>query len=184
MLANLGAIPGLVGRQDVVVLDEHAHSSMQEAAKIARANGSKVATFAHNDPMSLEKVLESLQPYRCALVCIDGVYSMSGMIPPMAELNEVARACDAVLYIDDAHGTGVLGEQGRGTVLEALGSYDNTFVDRVALQGVLVRGRLHRLHRTVSSTAQDPFEPLCLRRARRSLLSRGHLGGHRHPPLG
>ena len=128
MLANLGAIPGLVGRQDVIVLDEHAHSSMQEAAKIARANGSKVATFAHNDPMALEKVLESLRPYRCALVCIDGVYSMSGMVPPMAELNEVARACDAVLYIDDAHGTGVLGEQGRGTVLEALGSYDNTFV--------------------------------------------------------
>jgi 7-keto-8-aminopelargonate synthetase-like enzyme len=128
MLANLGAIPGLVGRQDAVVLDEHAHSSMQEAAKIARSNGSKVATFAHNDPMSLEKVLESLQPYRCALVCIDGVYSMSGMIPPMADLNEVARGADAVLYIDDAHGTGVLGEQGRGTVLESVGSYDNTFV--------------------------------------------------------
>jgi 7-keto-8-aminopelargonate synthetase-like enzyme len=118
----------LVGRQDVIVLDEHAHSSMQEAAKIARANGSKVATFSHNDPMSLEKVLESLRPYRCALVCIDGVYSMSGMVPPMVELNEVARSCDAVLYIDDAHGTGVLGEQGRGTVLEALGNYDNTFV--------------------------------------------------------
>jgi 7-keto-8-aminopelargonate synthetase-like enzyme len=101
---------------------------MQEAAKIARANGSKVTTFAHNDPLALEKTLESLQPYRCALVCIDGVYSMSGMVPPMAELNQVARACDAVLYIDDAHGTGVLGEQGRGTVLEALGSYDNTFV--------------------------------------------------------
>jgi 7-keto-8-aminopelargonate synthetase-like enzyme len=128
MLANLGAIPGLVGRQDVVVLDEHAHSSMQEAAKIARANGSKVATFAHNNPLSLEKVLESLQPYRCALVCIDGVYSMSGLVPPMPELNEVARANDAVLYIDDAHGTGVLGEQGRGTVLEALGSYDNSLV--------------------------------------------------------
>jgi 7-keto-8-aminopelargonate synthetase-like enzyme len=128
MLANLGAIPGLVGRQDVVVLDEHAHSSMQEAAKIARANGSKVTTFSHNDPLALEKTLDNLQPYRCALVCVDGVYSMSGMIPPMAELNEVARASDAVLYIDDAHGTGVLGEQGRGTVLEALGSYDNTFV--------------------------------------------------------
>ena len=128
MLANLGAMPALVGRQDAIVLDEHAHSSMQEAAKIARANGSKVAVFAHNDPMSLEKVLESLRPYRCALVCIDGVYSMSGMIPPMAELDEVARACDAVLYIDDAHGTGVLGEQGRGTVKDALGSYDNTFV--------------------------------------------------------
>jgi 7-keto-8-aminopelargonate synthetase-like enzyme len=128
MLANLGAIPGLVGRQDAIVLDEHAHSSMQEAAKIARANGTKVTTFTHNDPLSLEKAMESLQPYRCGLVCIDGVYSMSGMIPPMAELNDVARASDAVLYIDDAHGTGVLGEQGRGTVLETLGSYDNTFV--------------------------------------------------------
>jgi len=128
MLVNLGAIPGLTGRQDAIALDEQAHSSMQEAAKIARANGTKVAVFAHSDPLSLDRTLEGLRPYRCALVCIDGVYSMSGKIPPMAELNEVARARDAVLYIDDAHGTGVLGEQGRGTVLEALGSYDNTFV--------------------------------------------------------
>jgi 7-keto-8-aminopelargonate synthetase-like enzyme len=128
MLANLGAIPGLVGRHDAVVLDEYAHSSMQEAAKIARSNGAKVATFAHSDPESLEETLAGLKPYRCALVCIDGVYSMSGKIPPMTELNDVAKTHDAVLYVDDAHGTGVLGEQGRGTVLEALGSYDNTLV--------------------------------------------------------
>jgi 7-keto-8-aminopelargonate synthetase-like enzyme len=105
-----------------------AHSSMQEAAKIARANGTKVATFAHSDPGSLEQTLAGMRPYRCALVCIDGVYSMSGKIPPMAQLDQVARAADAVLYIDDAHGTGVLGEHGRGTVLEALGSYENAFV--------------------------------------------------------
>ena len=128
MLANLGAIPGLVGRQDAIALDEQAHSSMQEAAKIARANGAKVATFLHNDPKALEQTLAGLAPYRCALVCIDGVYSMSGKVPPMVELNEVARAFDAVLYIDDAHGTGALGEDGRGTVLDTLGSYDNTFV--------------------------------------------------------
>ncbi len=128
MLANFGAIPGLAGRQDAIVLDEQAHASMQEAAKIARTNGTKVAVFAHSDPRSLERTLAGLRPYRCALVCIDGVYSMSGQIPPMAELNAVARAASAVLYIDDAHGTGVLGPQGRGTVLEALGSYDNTFV--------------------------------------------------------
>jgi 7-keto-8-aminopelargonate synthetase-like enzyme len=128
MLANLGAIPGLTGRQDAIALDEQAHSSMQDAAKIARANGTKVAAFAHSDPAALERTLQALRPYRSALVCIDGVYSMSGKIPPMIELNRVARAADAVLYIDDAHGTGVLGEQGRGTVLEALGSYDNTFV--------------------------------------------------------
>ncbi len=128
MLANLGAIPGLAGRQDAIAMDELAHSSMQEAAKIARANGTKVATFAHSDPHALGQTLQGLRPYRCALVCIDGVYSMSGRIPPMIELNEVAREHDAVLYIDDAHGTGVLGEQGRGTVLEVLGSYENTFV--------------------------------------------------------
>jgi glycine C-acetyltransferase len=128
MLANLGAIPGLTGRQDAIAMDEQAHSSMQEAAKIARANGTKVATFAHSDPMALRQTLQGLRPYRCALVCIDGVYSMSGQVPPMAALDEVAREHDAVLYIDDAHGTGVLGDQGRGTVLEALGSYENTFV--------------------------------------------------------
>ncbi len=127
-LANLGAIPGLAGRNDAIVLDEYAHNSMQEAAKVARANGAKVATFAHNDPDSLRKTLEKLRPYRCALVCIDGVYSMSGEVPPMVELDEVARSLDAVLYIDDAHGTGVLGRNGRGTVLETLGSYDNAFV--------------------------------------------------------
>src|SRR5262249_9158772 len=128
MLANLGAIPGLVGRQDAIALDEQAHSSMQEAAKIARANGTKVATFTHSDPRALERTLADLRPYRCGLVCIDGVYSMSGRIPPMGDRNACAGAGDAGLYIDAAHGTGVLGDQGRGTVLEALGSYDNTFV--------------------------------------------------------
>jgi 7-keto-8-aminopelargonate synthetase-like enzyme len=63
-----------------------------------------------------------------AVVAIDGVYSMSGALPPLAELNRVCLRHNAVLYVDDAHGTGVLGTQGRGTVLDALGSYDNTFV--------------------------------------------------------
>jgi 7-keto-8-aminopelargonate synthetase-like enzyme len=127
-LANAGAIPGLAGRHDAIALDEQAHNSMQEAAKVAKANGARVATFRHSDPEGLRETLNSLRPYRCALVCIDGVYSMSGAIPPMVELDAVARENDAVLYIDDAHGTGVLGEHGRGTVLEALGSYDNCFV--------------------------------------------------------
>jgi glycine C-acetyltransferase len=128
MLANFGAIPGLAGRQDAIAMDEQAHSSMQEAAKIARANGAKVATFAHSEPEALERTLHSLRPYRSALVCIDGVYSMSGRIPPMADLDAVARSAGAVLYVDDAHGTGVLGELGRGTVLESLGTYENAFV--------------------------------------------------------
>lgn len=127
-LANLGALPGLVGRQDLLVVDEFAHNSIQEGAKIAKANGVRVLTFSHCDPVQLQHALESAGSYRCAVVAIDGVYSMSGALPPLAELNKVALWHNAVLYIDDAHGTGVLGQKGRGTVLEGLGSYDNAFV--------------------------------------------------------
>lgn len=126
-LANMGAIPGLVGKQDLLVVDEHAHNSIQEGAKIARANGTPLASFAHCNPAALEKVL-SKHSYRCAVVAIDGVYSMTGELPPLAELNDVALKHNAVLYVDDAHGTGILGVHGRGTVLDALGNYDNTFV--------------------------------------------------------
>lgn len=127
-LANVGAIPGLVGRRDVIVVDEQAHNSIHEGTRIAKANGVRVLPFSHCDPADLQKVLRSAGEYRVALVCIDGVYSMSGALPPLAELNEVAKRNNAVLYVDDAHGTGVLGVNGRGTVLQALGNYDNTFV--------------------------------------------------------
>jgi 7-keto-8-aminopelargonate synthetase-like enzyme len=127
-LANMGAIPGLVGRQDVLVVDEQAHNSIQEGAKIAKANGTRLYMFSHCNPDALEKALDEAGEYRCAVVAIDGVYSMSGELPPLAELNRICLQRRAVLYVDDAHGTGVLGEQGRGTVLDALGNYDNTLV--------------------------------------------------------
>lgn len=127
-LANLGAIPGLVGKPDLLVIDEQGHNSIQEGAKIARANGTRVLSFGHCDPQALDKVLREAAPYRIGVVAIDGVYSMSGEIPPLAELNRVAQAHNAILYIDDAHASGVVGTHGRGTVLDALGSYDNTLV--------------------------------------------------------
>jgi len=126
-LANMGAIPGLVGRQDLLVVDEHAHNSIQEGAKIAKANGVRLVSFSHCDPLDLERVLRAAKPYRIALVAIDGVYSMTGALPPLSALNMVAQRNDAVLYVDDAHATAVLGKQGRGTILEALGNYSNTF---------------------------------------------------------
>jgi 7-keto-8-aminopelargonate synthetase-like enzyme len=127
-LANMGAIPGLVGKQDVLVVDEQAHNSIQEGAKIARANGTRVLSFGHCDPEALTAILAGAGDYRCAVVAIDGVYSMSGELPPLARLNEVCLARRAVLYVDDAHGTGVIGGRGRGTVLDALGNYANTLV--------------------------------------------------------
>lgn len=127
-LANVGAIPGLVGKRDLLVIDEHAHNSMQEGAKIAQANGVRVVLFSHCDPDDLQRVFDSAGEYRVAIVAIDGVYSMSGALPPLARLNEVCLRNNAVLYVDDAHATGVLGRKGRGTVFDALGNYDNTLV--------------------------------------------------------
>jgi 7-keto-8-aminopelargonate synthetase-like enzyme len=127
-LANMGALPGLVAKRDLLVVDQHAHNSIHEAARIAKGNGVPVETFSHCDPDDLERVLGQAPPYRVAVVAIDGVYSMTGVLPPLAELREVAVRHNAVLYVDDAHGTGVLGRQGRGTVLDALGDYDNTLV--------------------------------------------------------
>ena len=115
-------------RHDVVVADQYAHNSIDEGMKIAKARGVRTAKFAHNSPADLERTLCSLRPYRHAVIAVDGVYSMSGHLPPLAEFRKVALANDAVLYVDDAHGTGVLGEHGRGTVLEALGDYENTLV--------------------------------------------------------
>lgn len=127
-LANLGALPGLATRHDVIVCDQFAHNSIDEGAKLAKARGVRTARFAHNDPTDLGRCLRSLRPYRHAVIAVDGVYSMSGRFPPLAEFQQVARRADAFLYVDDAHGTGVLGTQGRGTVLDALGDYDNTLV--------------------------------------------------------
>ena len=121
-LANVGALPGLVTRHDVVVADQFSHNSIEEGMRIAKARGVRIAKFAHNDPGDLERQLASMRPYRHALVAFDGVYSMSGHLPPLAEFQRVARANDASLYVDDAHGTGVLGTHGRGTVRDALGN--------------------------------------------------------------
>ena len=80
---------------------------------------------------------------------------------------------DAVLYIDDAHGTGVLGEQGRGTVLDALGSYDNTFVVGSLSKAFSCAGGFIGCTAAVPAAAQDALEPLHLRRAGRARLPRG-----------
>src|SRR6185436_9771881 len=102
-LANMGAIPGLVSRRDLLVVDEHAHNSMHEGAKIAKANGTPLESFSHCDPADLQRVLSIAGDYRVGLVAIDGVYSMTGALPPLAELNDVCLKNRAVLYVDDAH---------------------------------------------------------------------------------
>lgn len=110
-MANLGVIAGLAGRDDVVVIDRRAHGSIVDGARLSYA---EVKRFRHNDTNDLRRVLESCGD-KPKLVAIDGVYSMEGDIAPLPRIVDACRAFGARLVLDDAHGLGVLGRDGRGT---------------------------------------------------------------------
>lgn len=127
-LTNLGAIPALVGRGDLVLCDQLGHHSLQEGMRLAQAAGVRTGLFPHADPARLQTALDEAGAYRLALVCVDGIYSMSGTVPPLADLDRVCRARRAILYVDDAHATGVHGPGGRGTALQHIPDISNTLV--------------------------------------------------------
>ena len=111
-LANVGIIPALIGRGDLIILDELSHSCMYMGARISRA---EVISFRHNDAKDCRRILEGLRgQYRHCLILTEGVFSMDGDLAPLPELTDLARAFDSWLMTDDAHGFGVLGE-GRGS---------------------------------------------------------------------
>jgi len=117
-MANVGVIPALVGDGDVLISDELNHASIIDGAKLAKT---KVAVFKHGDVESFAETLERVRPdARRVLVAVDGVYSMDGDVAPVAEIVKRAHDADAMVLLDDAHGTGCLGARGRGTA-EAAG---------------------------------------------------------------
>jgi 8-amino-7-oxononanoate synthase len=111
-MANMGVVSALVGRGDVVFADRLNHASLNDAALISRAAFKR---YAHNDLTALERLLQTT-PARRRLVIVDAVFSMDGDIAPLPALLELCERHDAYLLIDDAHGFGVLGAQGRGTL--------------------------------------------------------------------
>ena len=117
-MANVGVIPALVGADDVLISDELNHASIIDGAKLART---QVAVFRHGDVESFAETLARVRPdARRILVAIDGVYSMDGDVAPVSEIVKRAHEADAMVLLDDAHGTGCLGTRGRGTA-EAAG---------------------------------------------------------------
>ena len=114
--ANLGVISAMAGRGDYVIIDKEAHASVIDGAMMAVAQGAKLMRFRHNDAAHLSVVLSKIPDDAGKLVVIDGVYSMSGELAPLNEIVPVCKANGAFLVVDDAHGSGVLGNQGRGTV--------------------------------------------------------------------
>jgi 7-keto-8-aminopelargonate synthetase-like enzyme len=110
--AMMGTLACLFGPDDLIIMDQYAHASLVCGARISRA---KIQFFRHNDAEALEKLLARSDPDQAKAVVIDGVYSMRGDIAPIPEIVEVKDRYGARLLIDDAHGTGVNGENGRGT---------------------------------------------------------------------
>ena len=124
-MANLGVISALVKEGDVVYTDALSHASIIDGCRLSRA---AVKIFPHNDLDALKDLLKSDKGFRRKLIVVDGVYSMEGDLAPLPDLTKLAKSYDALLMLDDAHGTGVLGEDGGGT-LEHFGLKGSDAVD-------------------------------------------------------
>ncbi len=109
-LLHAGVIPVLAGYDGVILKDISAHRSIYEACRLAQTNGAEFIDFKHNDAADLEAKLARYPKERTKIIAIDGVYSMSGEYPPLPAFARLAREYNAWVYMDDAHGVGVIGE--------------------------------------------------------------------------
>ena len=114
LLANLGTIPVLVGKEDVIFSEELNHASIIDGMRLSSA---KKYVYNHMSVDNLEKNLkEHRKEGKRSLIVTDGVFSMDGDIAPVKEIQELKDKYDTMFYVDDAHGEGVLGKNGRGIV--------------------------------------------------------------------
>lgn len=113
--ANIGAITGLVRPNNLIIHDKFNHASLLDGSIMS---GAKMIRYRHNDPVHLERLLsENVEEYKNGiLVVTDGVFSMDGDIANIPAILELVRKYNAILLIDDAHATGVIGDKGRGTL--------------------------------------------------------------------
>lgn len=111
-LANIGTIPALIGRDGLILADRLCHASLIDGCRLS---ASDFRIYRHNDMSHLESLLVARRRTRRTLIVTDGLFSMDGDLAPLPELSRLAQAYEADLYVDDAHGTGVMGPHGRGT---------------------------------------------------------------------
>jgi glycine C-acetyltransferase len=112
--ANAGTVSGILGRGDIIISDELNHASIIDGCRLSRA---EIKIFPHKDLQGLERILQETKDLPGKkLVITDGVFSMDGDIAPLPRIVELAEQYGTIMMIDDAHSSGVLGRNGRGTV--------------------------------------------------------------------
>lgn len=111
--SNAGVLASILGEEDVVISDALNHASIIDGIRLTKA---KRRIYQHNDMDDLEKALKETQDARTRLVVTDGVFSMDGDIAPLPDLVALCEKYDALVMVDDAHSSGVLGKNGRGTI--------------------------------------------------------------------
>lgn len=109
---NLGTIPALCGRDDYILLDSQDHASIIEGSRLSFA---QVLKFSHNDMFALESKLKLCDPNKIKLIVVDGIFSMEGDIALLPQIVGLAEKYNASIMVDDAHGIGIIGQNGRGT---------------------------------------------------------------------
>ncbi len=163
---NLGTIPAITDAGDLIVSDEKNHASIIDGTRLSKADRT---VYRHNDMVDLEAILkEKRSLYRNVLIITDGVFSMDGDIANLPEIVKLAKKYQALTYVDDAHGSGVLGRSGRGTVdhFHLHGEVDfiiGTLSKAIGVVGGYVASKqivkdwlLHRARTLLFSTALPP----------------------------
>jgi 8-amino-7-oxononanoate synthase len=163
-MANLGVVQVLAGKGDTVFADKLNHASLNDAMFLSRA---ETRRYRHNDVVHLGKLLGQAQGGR-RLVITDAVFSMDGDIALLPEILELCERHDAWLLVDDAHGFGMLGEKGRGTLshfgldsprvimMGTLGKAAGVFGAFVAAEQVVIDTLVNHAHSYVYTTAMPP----------------------------
>lgn len=139
---NEGVIPQLVGRADYIICDDRDHASIVDGRRLSFATQLR---YKHNDMEDLEKQLQKCEPEAVKLIIVDGVFSMEGDLAPLPEIVRLKKKYNASIYVDEAHGLGVFGKNGRG-VCDHFGVTDDvdiimgTFSKSLASIGGFVAG--------------------------------------------
>lgn len=112
--ANAGTVAAILGKEDLIISDELNHASIIDGCRLSKAT---IKVFKHKDPQDCERILEETSAWNGRkLLITDGVFSMDGDIAPLPELCTLAEKYNCIMMVDDAHASGVLGRNGRGTI--------------------------------------------------------------------